>query len=628
MQVLFQFLRMDVRISGAIFLHAFEVGRSTVWPWRLPWLASLLALPAVCLQASVEVVPFTQVFRLPPIEVSQVEDGDGMRLDLADFERIEQPQSIHAEIVAVTGGTDAELAMIKPGSWVLRTSKAALASVRLYEDGVETRLGAESIVRCGGSLQTIVHELSLRARLLDTGVVDPSWTRVEANVRRDMRQWLDDWLNRMASSEDLDDSSASEILLASQVLDVLASKEGLRSILAERQLPGRHYFEVVGVDGRRTFAFDYIFRFPKVEPGARPPLLTIIHGFTTHPTLSSAMRPELESVADEMPFPFITVAPVFLGDMRLGYGWSPSSVAAFVESLAADFAADRNRLYLTGFSLGGYGTVRTVADRPDLFAAYASLCGDGDPGLGARLAAIPGYFYHGIEDGAVGVYRSLRFHDALSSAGGHPHLWIYEGVGHNVWSPVYRDPAFYERLFQERRESREIPLVSKMPDGVWQSRPYAARERQIYWVNEIAPVIEDLADRERLKRLVQNVFRDLPLSLQHGLAVFAFEDPRRGCPVTLRVGILLEGSAIPDADWRPEKVRTWGPELWLVDELSLLEIESFLAPFSAQSTSEVRPDHGETGILVVVDYVGLRNDSRIWMTRYRPVSAPADSPPE
>jgi predicted peptidase len=117
---------------------------------------------------------------------------------------------------------------------------------------------------------------------------------------------------------------------------------------------------------------------------------------------------------------------------------------------------DPNRLYVTGLSMGGYGTWEAIERWPDYFAAAAPLSGAGDPSKAALLVHLPIWAFHGAQDTVVPVSGSRDMIQAIIRAGGHPRYTEYPNDGHDLWGPgkVYSptsDPAFFAWLFSQKR---------------------------------------------------------------------------------------------------------------------------------------------------------------------------------
>lgn len=117
---------------------------------------------------------------------------------------------------------------------------------------------------------------------------------------------------------------------------------------------------------------------------------------------------------------------------------------------------DANRLYVTGLSMGGYGTWEAIERWPDYFAAAAPLAGAGDPSKAALLVHLPIWAFHGAQDTDVPVSGSRDMVQAITQAGGHPRYTEYPNDGHDLWGPgeVYSptsDPAFFAWLFSQKK---------------------------------------------------------------------------------------------------------------------------------------------------------------------------------
>jgi len=124
-----------------------------------------------------------------------------------------------------------------------------------------------------------------------------------------------------------------------------------------------------------------------------------------------------------------------------------------VKSLQKELPIDPARIYVTGLSMGGFGTWDAIQRHPTWFAAAAPVCGGGDDALAKTIADIPIWAFHGDQDTVVKPSRSRDMVDAIKAAGGSPRLTLYPGVGHNSWAATYRNPEFFEWLFAQRKES-------------------------------------------------------------------------------------------------------------------------------------------------------------------------------
>lgn len=131
-----------------------------------------------------------------------------------------------------------------------------------------------------------------------------------------------------------------------------------------------------------------------------------------------------------------------------------SLVLQLIDRLQKDHPIDADRLYITGLSMGGYGTWDLLMRHPDKFAAGVPVCGGGDVSRADAIATIPIWVYHGAKDEAVPVERSRELVDALKAAGGKPHYTEYPEVGHDSWNGAYADAEMMAWLFQQKRPAR------------------------------------------------------------------------------------------------------------------------------------------------------------------------------
>ena len=113
---------------------------------------------------------------------------------------------------------------------------------------------------------------------------------------------------------------------------------------------------------------------------------------------------------------------------------------------------DATRLYLTGNSMGGYGTWELSLLRPDWFAASMPICGGSIPGMAKQLVGLPIRTFHGLCDKTVDPIESLQMVKAVNLTGGHAELILYPELAHNCWDTVYTDEKNYDWMFSFTNE--------------------------------------------------------------------------------------------------------------------------------------------------------------------------------
>jgi predicted peptidase len=130
-------------------------------------------------------------------------------------------------------------------------------------------------------------------------------------------------------------------------------------------------------------------------------------------------------------------------------------VIELVAAAQKEFAdIDSSRLYLTGLSMGGYGTWDIIQRQPDTFAAAIPICGGGNTAKAERMKSTPIWAFHGDKDQAVPVDLSRKMVDAVKKAGGTVKYTEYPGVDHNSWSKAYADPELLKWMLEQRREKK------------------------------------------------------------------------------------------------------------------------------------------------------------------------------
>ncbi len=131
---------------------------------------------------------------------------------------------------------------------------------------------------------------------------------------------------------------------------------------------------------------------------------------------------------------------------------SMKQVIGLIRQLIVNFPIDTNHIYITGLSMGGYGTYDAIMRYPDLFAAAVPVCGAGDVSRAASIAHIPIWIFHGADDISVSPKYSLDMFSALIKAGARPGFTQYPEVGHFSWLGAYADPLMLEWLFRQRKK--------------------------------------------------------------------------------------------------------------------------------------------------------------------------------
>lgn len=140
---------------------------------------------------------------------------------------------------------------------------------------------------------------------------------------------------------------------------------------------------------------------------------------------------------------------ILLAPLCKGVNWNEWMLPLLhlIENMRACPYMDKTRFYLTGNSMGGYGTWALSTLRPDWFAAAMPLCGGGSAGFAPLLKDLPIRAFHGLCDTRVDPFESLQMVKAVNMAGGRAELILLPGVAHNCWDAVYADENNYDWMF-------------------------------------------------------------------------------------------------------------------------------------------------------------------------------------
>lgn len=204
--------------------------------------------------------------------------------------------------------------------------------------------------------------------------------------------------------------------------------------------------------------YDYLLRLPpryNTFSGKRP-LIIYLHGAgEVGKDVTELKDKELwfwsRGYATPDVFPFIVVSP-----MTEKYGWDPKRLKVLIDELTIQntnrFQIDRSQVYLTGYSMGAFGTFETACQFPDLFAAIASVAGGGRVQEASKLQQLPIWAFHGDADPVVDYSASKEMIDAVIKTGNpEAKLTTYVGYDHGIASHVYQRQDLYKWFLVHRK---------------------------------------------------------------------------------------------------------------------------------------------------------------------------------
>ena len=144
--------------------------------------------------------------------------------------------------------------------------------------------------------------------------------------------------------------------------------------------------------------------------------------------------------------PFIIVSPQCPENQR----WEPEKLKLLLDEIITNYRVDQRRIYLTGLSMGGFGTWAMAAEYPNQFAAIAPVCGGGNPAFAKKLSRIPAWVFHGAKDDLVPIKKSEEMVNALKREDGNVRFTVYPEAGHDSWTETYNNQELYNWLLKYR----------------------------------------------------------------------------------------------------------------------------------------------------------------------------------
>ncbi len=216
----------------------------------------------------------------------------------------------------------------------------------------------------------------------------------------------------------------------------------------------------------KTYGGQYLVYLPQgydAQSSQRWPTILFLHGLGergSNPELVKKHGPP-KLLANHRELPFIVISP----QCPDGQWWSNDFLLAVLDEVMQKYAVDPTRVYLTGLSMGGFGTWNLALACPERFAAIVPICGGGSPapvmGYDAAraqaLKTLPIWVFHGAKDTTVKLEESERMVNFLRSYGCQIKFTIFPEAGHDAWTDTYNDPRLYDWFLEHQRNAPAAP---------------------------------------------------------------------------------------------------------------------------------------------------------------------------
>jgi predicted peptidase len=209
----------------------------------------------------------------------------------------------------------------------------------------------------------------------------------------------------------------------------------------------------------RQVGLRYLLSLPRGydrAPSRRWPLVLFLHGAGERgDDLQLVKKHGIPRVTEERrvpgfeDLPFISISP----QCPTESWWARETLAlsALLDEIEGTYRVDPDRIYVTGLSMGGFGTFALAAAEPDRFAALAPICGGGSRTDARHIAHIPLWVFHGAKDQTVPLFSSAEMVEAIALRGGSPRFTVYPDATHDSWTETYDNPDLYRWLLSHTR---------------------------------------------------------------------------------------------------------------------------------------------------------------------------------
>ncbi|WP_369765179.1 prolyl oligopeptidase family serine peptidase [Flavobacterium sp. WC2429] len=192
----------------------------------------------------------------------------------------------------------------------------------------------------------------------------------------------------------------------------------------------------------------YALHIP-VNTKEKKPLIIFLHG-------SGEKGTDIEKVKIHGPFKYLKThdldAYVLAPQCPENEEWDNEVLYRLILKIEKENNIDPNRIYLTGLSLGGWGTYNLGFAHPNLFAALVPISGFVDLiqlEQACTIATIPTHIFHGLMDDVVNLDYAIAIYKELKKCNGNVELTIFDDSGHDSWSRVYDNKEIYDWMFQQ-----------------------------------------------------------------------------------------------------------------------------------------------------------------------------------
>ncbi len=214
---------------------------------------------------------------------------------------------------------------------------------------------------------------------------------------------------------------------------------------------------------KKGSGYPFILSKPKEYVKGQPmPLIVFLHGKSLSGDSLEKLKAygTISAIMKGKQIPALVIAP----QTPEGEGWVPAKIMRLINYVKRIASVDTNRIYVTGMSMGGYGTFRFVAAYPHIVAAAAPMAGGGDLHGAKNLSTVPLWVLHGKKDVDVPFIQSSKMVTAISKCDSTKCIFTpFPKLGHAEFTQMFEKDELYEWLLAHKRENGASELKVPYP---------------------------------------------------------------------------------------------------------------------------------------------------------------------
>lgn len=219
-------------------------------------------------------------------------------------------------------------------------------------------------------------------------------------------------------------------------------------------LLGFLFFQTINAQPQAVYnkaPYNFWINYPKnYNKEDKTPLILFLHGRSLSGTDLNKVKKYgiLKGIEKGLNIPAIVIAP------QLPSGpWNAQKLNELIEYVSKENLIDENRIYVTGMSLGSYGTTRFIGEFPEKIAAGVSICGGGLESDACNLSQVPLKIIHGDKDFIVPISESQKIVNAIKKCNPDSPLQfeIIKGGNHGSVENLYREQELYDWLLKHEK---------------------------------------------------------------------------------------------------------------------------------------------------------------------------------